>query len=31
VTLSHDRLDLGYGVEAMLTFAPIATAEPPGI
>ena len=31
VTLSHDRLDLGYGVEAMLTFAPIATGEPPGI
>jgi hypothetical protein len=30
-TLSHDRLDLGYGVEAMLAFAPIATAEPPGI
>jgi uncharacterized protein DUF222/HNH endonuclease len=30
-TLSHDRLDLGYGVEAMLTFAPIATGEPPGI
>jgi hypothetical protein len=31
VSLSHDRLDLGYGVEAMLTFAPIATGEPPGI
>jgi hypothetical protein len=31
VPLSHDRLDLGYGVEAMLTFAPIATGEPPGI
>jgi hypothetical protein len=31
VALSHDRLDLGYGVEAMLTFAPIATGEPPGI
>jgi Domain of unknown function (DUF222)/HNH endonuclease len=30
-TLSHDRLDLGYGVEAMLTFAPIASGEPPGI
>jgi Domain of unknown function (DUF222)/HNH endonuclease len=30
--LSHDRLDLGYGVEALLTFAPIATTgEPPGI
>ena len=32
VKLSHDRLDLGYGVEAMLTFAPIpTTGEPPGI
>jgi hypothetical protein len=31
VALSHDRLDLGYGVEALLTFAPIATGEPPGI
>ena len=31
VPLSHDRLDLGYGVEALLTFAPIATGEPPGI
>jgi hypothetical protein len=26
-----ERLDLGLGVEAMLTFAPLASAEPPGI
>jgi hypothetical protein len=26
-----ERLDLGLGVEAMLTFAPVASAEPPGI
>ena len=31
VPLSHDRLDLGYGVEAMLVFAPLATGEPPGV
>ena len=29
--LSHDRLDLGLAVDAMLTLAPIATGEPPGI
>jgi hypothetical protein len=29
--LSHDRLDLELAVDAMLTFAPIATSEPPGI
>jgi Domain of unknown function (DUF222)/HNH endonuclease len=32
VPLSHDRLDLELAVEAMLTFAPIATTgEPPGV
>jgi Domain of unknown function (DUF222)/HNH endonuclease len=29
--LSHDRLDLELAVDAVLTFAPIATGEPPGI
>jgi hypothetical protein len=31
VPLSHDRLDLDLGVEAMLVFAPIETGEPPGV
>jgi Domain of unknown function (DUF222)/HNH endonuclease len=31
VPLAYDRLDLGYAVEAVLSFAPIATGEPPGI
>ena len=29
--LSHDRLDLALAVDAVLTFAPLRTAEPPGI
>ena len=31
VPLSHDRLDLELAVEAVLTFAPPGTGEPPGI
>ena len=31
VPLSGDRLNLVYGVDAMLDFAPIATGEPPGV
>jgi hypothetical protein len=31
VSLSHDRLDLELAVDAVLTFAPPATGEPPGI
>ena len=31
VPLSHDRLDLEMAVDAVLTFAPLATGEPPGI
>jgi len=31
VPLSHDRLDLKLGVDAMLAFAPYQTAEPPGV
>ena len=31
VPLSHDRLDLELAVDAMLTFAPIASGEPPGV
>ena len=31
VPLSHDRLDLALAVDAVLTFAPLRTAEPPGI
>jgi hypothetical protein len=31
VPLSYDRLDLELAVDAMLTFAPIATGEPPGV
>jgi hypothetical protein len=31
VPLSNDRLDLGLAVNAVLTFAPIAAGEPPGI
>jgi Domain of unknown function (DUF222)/HNH endonuclease len=31
VPLSGDRLDLLYGVDAMLDFAPIASGEPPGV
>ena len=29
--LSHDRLDLELAVDAVLTFAPMATGEPPGV
>jgi Domain of unknown function (DUF222)/HNH endonuclease len=31
VPLSHDRLDLDLAVDAMLTFAPVASGEPPGV
>jgi hypothetical protein len=31
VPLSYDRLDLALAVDAVLTFAPIATGEPPGV
>jgi hypothetical protein len=31
VPVSHDRLDLELAVEAVLTFAPVATGEPPGV
>jgi len=31
VPLSHDPLDLELAVDAVLTFAPIASGEPPGI
>ena len=31
VPLSHDRLDLELAVDAMLTIAPIASGEPPGV
>ena len=31
VPLSHDRLDLELAVDAMLTYAPIASGEPPGV
>jgi hypothetical protein len=31
VPLSHDRLDLELGVEAVLTFAPVPSDEPPGV
>ena len=31
VPLSHDRLDLELAVDAMLTFAPVTSGEPPGV
>jgi hypothetical protein len=31
VPLSYDRLDLELAVDAMLTFAPVAAGEPPGV
>jgi hypothetical protein len=31
VPQSHDGLDLKVAVDAMLTFAPVATGEPRGI